>query len=69
MELLVGTSQMSDIRQMSVAMQRLVVHISLVTKQCNDLLNAFPWQCMNAAMERNCLFVWPASELYKEDTA
>jgi hypothetical protein len=37
-----GISHMSDIRQMSVAMQRLVDFISMVTNKRYDLLNAFP---------------------------
>jgi hypothetical protein len=48
----VGTCHM----QTSVAMQRLVERSSVVTNQQNDLLIIFPWQRLNAAMERHCVF-------------
>jgi hypothetical protein len=45
---------MSDIRQTSTAMQRLVDRIFMVTNQHIDLLIAFPWQHMNTTVEKNC---------------
>jgi hypothetical protein len=42
---------MSDIRQTSIAVQRLVGRISMVTNQRNNLLILLQWQQMNATME------------------
>jgi hypothetical protein len=52
----VGTSYMNDIRQTSVAMERLVDSIFMVTNHRNDFLISIPWQPMNAIIERNCVF-------------